>query len=180
MAHLAMLVVFHMNVITCQNFNLPHIYYIFARKIHFLKKKNFRLITWYTNMVLIMWNDMVQYTFNFHQNKKSFKYFLEYIYVFEYISTLHLFPQVYSSNTLYKMKWNNFLFNILPRLYSNIICKDIMKLFQKFDMGYIQACTPLESSIMWHPNGHHNVLSPIIIIMYGHMEDPIEWWVAIK
>jgi hypothetical protein len=37
MAHLAMLVIFHVNVITCQNFNLPHIYYIFAEKNHFLK-----------------------------------------------------------------------------------------------------------------------------------------------
>jgi len=34
--HLVMLVIFHVNVITCQIFNLPHIYYIFAQKIHFL------------------------------------------------------------------------------------------------------------------------------------------------
>ncbi len=37
MVHLVMLVIFHMNVITCQNFNLPHIYYIFVRKTHFFK-----------------------------------------------------------------------------------------------------------------------------------------------
>jgi hypothetical protein len=180
MAHLAMLVIFHVNVIICQIFNLPHIYCIFVEKTHFLLIIFFKLVTWYTNMVLIMWNDMVQYTFNFHKNKKSFKYFLKYIFFFEYTSTLHLFPQIYSNISLHKMKWNSFFFNILPRLYSNIIWKDIMKLFQKFDVGYIQACTPLESSTMWHLKGHHSVLSPIIIIMYGHMEDPIEWWVAIK
>jgi len=39
MVHLVMLVIFHMNVITCQNFNLPHIYYIFVRKTHFFKWK---------------------------------------------------------------------------------------------------------------------------------------------
>jgi hypothetical protein len=39
MAHLAMLFIFHVNVITCQNFNLAQIYYIFAEKIHFLKWK---------------------------------------------------------------------------------------------------------------------------------------------
>jgi hypothetical protein len=32
-----MLVTFHVNVIICQNFNLPHIYCIFDEKNHFLK-----------------------------------------------------------------------------------------------------------------------------------------------
>jgi hypothetical protein len=36
MAHLTMLVIFHVNVITCQIFNLLHIYHIFAEKTHFL------------------------------------------------------------------------------------------------------------------------------------------------
>jgi hypothetical protein len=70
MAHLLMLVIFHVNVIICQNFNLPCIYCIFAKKLIF---KIFKLVTWYPNMIQTMWNDMVQYTFNFHKNKKSFK-----------------------------------------------------------------------------------------------------------
>jgi hypothetical protein len=37
MAHLAMLVIFGVNVVTCQNLNLPHIYRISVEKIHFLK-----------------------------------------------------------------------------------------------------------------------------------------------
>jgi hypothetical protein len=37
MAHLAMFVTFHVNVITCQIFNLPHIYCIFDEKNHFLR-----------------------------------------------------------------------------------------------------------------------------------------------
>jgi hypothetical protein len=32
MAHLVMLVIFHVNVIICQIFNLPHIYHIFVEK----------------------------------------------------------------------------------------------------------------------------------------------------
>jgi hypothetical protein len=36
MAYLAKLVIFHMNVITCENFNLPLIYCIFVEN-HFLK-----------------------------------------------------------------------------------------------------------------------------------------------
>ncbi len=32
MAHPAMLIVFHVNMITCQNFNLPHIYCIFIEE----------------------------------------------------------------------------------------------------------------------------------------------------
>jgi hypothetical protein len=33
MAHLAVVVIFHVNVIICPNFNLSHIYHIFAEKI---------------------------------------------------------------------------------------------------------------------------------------------------
>ncbi len=49
--------------------------------------------------------------------------------------------------------WNKIVFffsNFLPRLYFNIICKNIMKIFQKFEVGYTQTCTSLESSTMWH------------------------------
>jgi hypothetical protein len=35
LAHLAMLVTFYVDVITCQNFNLPHIYHIYAKKLIF-------------------------------------------------------------------------------------------------------------------------------------------------
>jgi len=66
MVHLAMLVIFHVNIITYQIFNLPQNYCIFARKKSFFEMKNFKLIAWYPNKVQIMWNDMVQYTFNFH------------------------------------------------------------------------------------------------------------------
>ncbi len=37
MAYLTMLVIFHVNMINCQKFNLPHIYCIFTEKNHFLK-----------------------------------------------------------------------------------------------------------------------------------------------
>jgi hypothetical protein len=51
-------------------------------KNSFLEMKILKLITWYPNMVQTIWNDMVQYTFNFHKYLKSFKLFLEYICVF--------------------------------------------------------------------------------------------------
>ncbi len=51
MAHLLMLVIFHVNVIICQNFNLPCIYCIFAKKLIF---KIFKLVTWYPNMIQTM------------------------------------------------------------------------------------------------------------------------------
>jgi len=37
MAHLIMLVIFYVDVISCQNFNLPHIYQSLLKKTHFLK-----------------------------------------------------------------------------------------------------------------------------------------------
>jgi len=39
MTHLVKLVIFHVNVITCQFFNLPHIYCLFVEKTQFLKWK---------------------------------------------------------------------------------------------------------------------------------------------
>jgi hypothetical protein len=47
MTYLAILVIFYVNMITCQIF---------------------KLVTWYPNVVHIIWNDMVQYTFNFHKD----------------------------------------------------------------------------------------------------------------
>jgi hypothetical protein len=70
----------------------------------------------------------------------------------------------YSNLSLNKIKWNNFFNNILLKVYFNIICKNIVKIFQKFNVGCIQTCTSLESSTMWHPKwGHHSVLSPCIV-----------------
>jgi len=66
--------------------------------------KIFKLVIWYPNMVQTMWNDMVQYTFNFHKDLKSFKFFLKEICVFEYTYTQHIFPQIYSNSSLDKMK----------------------------------------------------------------------------
>jgi hypothetical protein len=69
-----------------------------------------------------------------------------------------------SNFSLYK-KWSNFFINLFSRLYSNIICKNIVKTLWKFEVGYIQTCTTLESSTMWHPKkGHYSVLSPLEII----------------
>jgi hypothetical protein len=51
MAHLAMLVIIHVNMIICQNFNLPHTYCIFVGKAYFFEMKTFKLVTWYPNMI---------------------------------------------------------------------------------------------------------------------------------
>ncbi len=49
----------------------------------------------------------------------------------------------------------------MHKLYSNILCKNVVEIFQIFEMGYIQTCTSLECSRMWHPDrGHRNKFSP--------------------
>jgi hypothetical protein len=63
-----MLVIFYVDVITCQNFNLLHIYHMFVGKNSFFEMKIFKLITCYLNMVHTMSNGIVQYTFNFHKD----------------------------------------------------------------------------------------------------------------
>jgi hypothetical protein len=37
MPHLAILVIVHVNVITCKKFNLPYIHHIFAKNFDFLR-----------------------------------------------------------------------------------------------------------------------------------------------
>ncbi len=54
MAHLTMLVIFYVDVISCQIFNLPHVYCIFAGKNSVFEMKFFKLVTSYPNMVHIM------------------------------------------------------------------------------------------------------------------------------
>jgi hypothetical protein len=130
-------------------------------KNSFLEMKKFKLITWYPNMVQIMWNGMVQYIFIFHKKMKLFKLTLEYICVFEYIGTLHWFSQIYSN--LHFIKWNEINFFLIS--CRNYILKHnmqkIVNFFQKFEMRYTQTSTPLENSIMWHPKGgRHSLLSP--------------------
>jgi hypothetical protein len=46
MAYLTMLVIFHMNLIISQIFNLSHIYHIFAKKNSFFEINFFELVTW--------------------------------------------------------------------------------------------------------------------------------------
>jgi hypothetical protein len=129
MAHLAMSVIFHVNVIIYQNF----IYHTFIVTLLFKKElnENFQIshIISKHGSNYVKWHDSIYL-------QLSFKLFSEYICVFECPCTLNLFPQIYSNLPLYKMKWNIVFFNILPRLHSNIICKNIVKIFQKFEVGY--------------------------------------------
>jgi hypothetical protein len=46
MAYLVMFFIFHVNLITSQNFNLSHIYHIFAKKNPFFEMNFFELVTW--------------------------------------------------------------------------------------------------------------------------------------
>jgi hypothetical protein len=130
-----MFVIFYVDVIICQIFNL---------------------VTWYASMVHIISNDMLQYTFN-HKNKNHLNFFWSILCFSIHRYITFIFTNIFQSPT-YKMKWNSFFSNILPRLYSNIICKNIVKIFQKFEMGYTQTCTSLESSTMWHPKGGHHIV----------------------
>jgi hypothetical protein len=54
MAHLTTYVIFHVNVITCKIFNLPHINHIFVEKTQFFEMKIFKLVIWYPNMIQTM------------------------------------------------------------------------------------------------------------------------------
>ncbi len=111
----------------------------------------------------------------FTKTKNHLNCFLEYICVFEYIGTLHLFPQIYSNMPLYKMKWNSFFYNLLLMLYSKIIRKNIVKIFQNFVVGYTQTCTSLENNtINVTPKGVTVMCFHLIFKLYPRFIIPIE------
>ncbi len=53
MAHLVMLVIFHVDVISCQNFKYTIHLSHFCSKSSFFEMKIYKLVTWYPNMVHI-------------------------------------------------------------------------------------------------------------------------------
>jgi predicted phosphatase len=105
MAHLTMLVIFYVDVISCQNFNLPHIYHIFVKKPHFWDENSqINHMVSEHGSYYVKWHGSIYLQLT--QKVKIIKKIWEYICVFEYISTLHSCPQIYSNLPLYKMKWN--------------------------------------------------------------------------
>ncbi len=97
MACLIMLVILYVDVISCQNFNLSHIYHIFAEKTHFLKWKfsneSDGIQTWFM-LCEMTWSDTPS---TFINTKNHLNFFWNIFVVFEYTSTLHLFSQTYSN-----------------------------------------------------------------------------------
>ncbi len=67
---------------------------------------------------------------------------MEYVCVFEYTCTLHLFSQIYSNLPFYKMKWNSFFSNLLPRLYSNICAKKLWNFFKRLRWDTLKHAYP--------------------------------------
>jgi hypothetical protein len=141
---------------------------IYHTFIAFLLKK---LIFWDENLQIthmvskhcsyyVKWHGSIYLQFSI-KIKNHLNYFLS-IFVFLSTCTLHSFSQIYYNLSFYKMKLI-FFSNLLPKLYFNIICKNIVNFFWKFEVGYIQTCTSLESNTMWHPKGgHRSVLSPLV------------------
>jgi hypothetical protein len=107
--------------------------------------------------------NMVQYTSTFIKIKNHLNCFWN-IFVFLNTQIHYIHFHKYTPISRF-MKWNeivSFLICCIPKFYSNIICKNNVNFFQKFEVGYTQTCTSLESSTMWHPKGgHRSVLSPI-------------------
>jgi hypothetical protein len=72
--------------------------------------KYFKLITWYPNIVQIMWNDMVQYNFNFYKILKIIKKkFVVYLFFSTYIDYICLHKYTPISHFI---KWNEIFLKI--------------------------------------------------------------------
>jgi hypothetical protein len=147
-------------MIICQILNLPHVYHIFVEKLILrwqFSNWSHGIQTWFKLCVMTWFNissTFIKMKFYFKKIWSIFVFLstqVHYICFHKYIPFSHF------------IKWNEIVFFsiILPRLYSNIICRNIVKCFQNFKVWNIQTCTYLESNTMWHlKKGHQNVLSP--------------------
>ncbi len=130
--------------------SIYHIYRIFVEKTHFLEWEfsnwSYGIQTWF-KLCQMTW---VNIPSTFIKSKNYLNYFWS-IFVCEYIGRVHLFPQIYSNLQPYKMKRNSFFFNILPKLYSNIICKKNCDFFSKVWSGIHSNMHTPESNTMRFP-----------------------------
>jgi hypothetical protein len=165
MVHLVMLVIFYVDVIFCQNFNLPHIYRIFAEKTHFWDANySHGIQTWFI-LCEMKWF-YISSTFIKIKNHLNCFWSI-FVFLNTHVHYIHFHKCIPISHFI---KWNGFFSNLLPRLYSNIICKNIVKIFQKLEVGYIQTCTSFKSTTMWHPKGGHcNVLFTHQCALFEHV-----------
>jgi hypothetical protein len=144
----------------------------FCSKNSFFEMKIYKLITWYPNMVHICEMTWFNIPPTFIKNKNHLNVFWN---ILEFLSThIHYICFHKYIPISHFIKWNQIIYFLIFCLGYNIICKKLVKIFQKFEVVYTQTCTPLESSTMCHPKGgHHSVPSPTsgqvrVFIFKGH------------
>ncbi len=117
------------------------------------------------------WSKLCEMTwFNMFSTFMHIKNYLDFFGLY-FCFWIHMYITFVFTNTFQSLKfWNEIIhYNILFKLYSNIICKNIVKIFQKFEMGNIQTHTFLKKNTNWHPEGHHcSVLS--LVNVNAHLE----------
>jgi hypothetical protein len=132
--------------------SIYHTFIASLLKNSFFEMKIFKLVTWYPNMVHIMSNGMVQYTFEtFIETKNHLNNFWS---ILVFLSTHYTRFHKYTPISHF-IKWNEIkkiLISCLGYILTQYV-ENILKIFQKFEVGYTQTCTSLESSAMWHPRG---------------------------
>jgi hypothetical protein len=115
-------------VIICQNFNLLHIYCIFIEKTHFLKwnisNQSHSIQTWFKLCEMAWFN--IPSTFICIKKIKKLRIYLCF-WILKYVT---FFSQIYFNISFYKINWNDFFYWKNLRLYSNITCKNIVKIFK--------------------------------------------------
>ncbi len=124
MAHLAMLVIFHVNVIFGNFFNLPYIYHIFVEKIHFWDENlSHGIQTWF-KLCEMTWFNIPSI---FRKIKNHLIFFGIYLCFWIHMYTTFISTNIFQSLTLQNEM--DFLKNIFPKLYSNIVCNFFVKIF---------------------------------------------------
>jgi hypothetical protein len=79
--------------------------------------------------------------------------------------------------------WNEkFQINHMVSKHGSYYVKNILKIFQKLEVGYTQTCTSLKNSIIWHPKGGHcSVLSPRWVhLKLVHYKSYIQWFICMS
>jgi len=111
MAYLTMLFIFQVNVITCQNFNLSHIYRIFAKKTHFLKWKfSNKYMVFEHGSNNVKWHGSIYFQFSYN----VISYFLKIWNIFVFLSTQAHYICFHKHIPIsHFMKWNEIIFILM-------------------------------------------------------------------
>ncbi len=135
MVHSTYLVIFHLKMIICENFNLLCTYDYHPKKTLICDLIIIKIFTWFTNLFQSYESQCLVNIANFINIKNHFNHFFNMLWNF-------ILAQICFNITSYEIK-KCILFCIwFLSVWSTIICKTFMKIFHNNNMVEVQTWNP--------------------------------------